>query len=803
VTSSEQRQISLEEQCFTQGIEAYRRTVVKNQQRGSESLTDYGLRFMVKAVEPVAAAVEKFVKEAKSKPGRKHLAVKYLEQFNPDVAALIACRLVIDGVSFQSTLQQVTYLIGKALETEARFTSFEGDKPGLWKGVNRNLEVHPLGYRRSVRESMLLHTARKFNVIMPTWDKQDKYHVGLKMTDIIIEATGLFQYGWKPHRGGRIRTIEATPELLDMIRRVNDRNELFAPFHKPMVCPPGPWKSMHGGGYLTDRLAAPLVKAKTRGFFVEAEVRDMPDFYTAVNTLQDTSWSVNPKVLDIVLQCWQQGIGVGDLPAGTDIPQVTRPADYHSNPLAKREWKTRNAEAFRAKLRNESNRIAIKSTIDVAQEFKDEPAIWFPVQCDFRGRVYYRPKGLNPQGNDLARGLLTFAEGKPLGNDGAWWLAVHLANTFGEDKVSMDDRVKWTQDNSTRIATTAAEPFEDRWWMEADKPWQFLAACYEWAGFLAEGPGYVSRINVTVDGSCNGIQNFALMLRDEIAGRHVNLIPQPVPSDIYRSVAEALVAALSAGLIESENDTDAKTWIDSGLINRTMCKRPVMVLPYGGTKEACRTYVKAAVEDAGNPFGSEINAKVNYLADRMWDTMQRVIVGPMKAMDWLREISRIVGREGLPANWTTPTGFPVQQLYPKTKKIRLKTRIAGERADLTIIERDFSKLDSRKMTQAIAPNFVHSLDAAALCKTVVLAKLNGINHFAAVHDSFGTHAADMQKLSAAVRMAYVDMYRADVLEQFRQEIGAVEQLKGRELPPIPDKGELDIEQVLSSEFFFA
>jgi DNA-directed RNA polymerase len=34
-------------------------------------------------------------------------------------------------------------------------------------------------------------------------------------------------------------------------------------------------------------------------------------------------------------------------------------------------------------------------------------------------------------GADINRGLLEFAEGKPLGNDGLYWLKVHLANKIG------------------------------------------------------------------------------------------------------------------------------------------------------------------------------------------------------------------------------------------------------------------------------------------------------------------------------------------------------------------------------------
>ena len=66
-------------------------------------------------------------------------------------------------------------------------------------------------------------------------------------------------------------------------------------------------------------------------------------------------------------------------------------------------------------------------------------------QLDFRGRIYAVPNYLNPQGPDFAKGLLTFAEGKPIDENGACYLAIHGANCFGYDKVGLQDRIDWVQ----------------------------------------------------------------------------------------------------------------------------------------------------------------------------------------------------------------------------------------------------------------------------------------------------------------------------------------------------------------------
>ena len=59
--------------------------------------------------------------------------------------------------------------------------------------------------------------------------------------------------------------------------------------------------------------------------------------------------------------------------------------------------------------------------------------------------------------------------------------------------------------------------------MMLTSPYQFLAFCNEWAVTNKQGDGFVSHIPVAVDGSCNGLQLYSLMLKDEKAGKLVNL----------------------------------------------------------------------------------------------------------------------------------------------------------------------------------------------------------------------------------------------------------------------------------------
>jgi hypothetical protein len=73
-----------------------------------------------------------------------------------------------------------------------------------------------------------------------------------------------------------------------------------------------------------------------------------------------------------------------------------------------------------------SLRCSLINQLHVATTMKEFDAFYFPHNLDFRGRAYPVPPHLNHLGSDICRGLLKFAEKKPLGKRGLYWLKVHL-----------------------------------------------------------------------------------------------------------------------------------------------------------------------------------------------------------------------------------------------------------------------------------------------------------------------------------------------------------------------------------------
>jgi len=74
-------------------------------------------------------------------------------------------------------------------------------------------------------------------------------------------------------------------------------------------------------------------------------------------------------------------------------------------------------------------------------------------------------------GADLSRGLLEFADSKPLGERGIYWLKIHLANKMGKDKLSMEERLEYVNSNMDLIIRCAADPLKHREWTEFEDCW--------------------------------------------------------------------------------------------------------------------------------------------------------------------------------------------------------------------------------------------------------------------------------------------------------------------------------------------
>lgn len=803
-----QQQLDLEAEMIASGATAY--VHMEQKRAASGRASDVGApAFLVSTVvDAVAQGVTEFFKAMEDRrPQRRAEAYAYLHGLGADVAAAVATKTTINWLcrpgKGQVVLTSLAHAVGEALDNENMVVAFRAKHPEAVTQALAKLDqtTSHEGHRRRVIMAMM----RKENFDPPRWPKVVRVSVGLKMTEVIAQTSGiilteLIQVGRK-----ECHVVRFTPEAVAALAEKQGYFSRTQPALGPCIIPPKPWDNRgRDGGYWSPVTIRPLKLVRARyKELVPSEVVE------AVNHLQDTAWRVNSRVMAVMQEVVHRNMDhLGVLPPLGDVPIPPKPDDIATNEKARLEYRAAASAAYAENATRKSKRILVYRSLGVAEQYAKYDAIYFPHSLDFRGRVYPISQWLHPQGSDSVKGLLEFAEAKPIGDDqGPGWLAIHGANCFGVDKVSLEERIEWVEQHSEDIDRVASDPMQHLWWTEADSPWCFLAFCFEWSGYMAaartgRGGTFLSRLPVMVDGSCNGIQHFSAMLRDDVGGRATNLVPSDRPSDIYGAVAEAAKERL-----RQDGSTHGEQWLAFG-IDRKITKRSVMVLPYGGTFSSCRDYVEEAVRDRGpTPWAGDLEGEreaINYLAKVVWASIGDVVIGARAAMKWLQSCARLVFKHGAKTIWwRTPTGMKVEQTYTEFESKRLKLAFLGSVRFRVSIDMETKDPAVSNHVNGFSPNFVHSLDASALIGTVNLAYDNGVTAFAAVHDSYGTHAADMQVLAACIRHAFVNLYQEhDVLDNLHTDITA-QVPEGTEVPPPPAKGKLDIKEVLNSDFFFA
>ena len=554
------------------------------------------------------------------------------------------------------------------------------------------------------------------------------------------------------------------------------------------------------------------MKNSSKKYLERLRLQDMNLEYRAVNGLQKTAWTMNTEVLEVMRQAWDSGQEWAGLPPRFDLdlpeyPFKKDPQDMDEvEKEAYRDWARKRNSIYTFNGKSMSRRIQVERTLQLAEQYAKYPEFYFVWQLDFRSRKYPVESFMSPQVADWGKALLLFNNGFPINDyQDADWLAIHGANLFGNDKVSFTERVQWAWDNEDNIVKTAENPLDYTWWTEADKTWQFLAWCFEWYGLLREGWGYYTHLPCAADGSCNGLQHLSAILRDEVGGKATNLIAGDKPSDIYSDVAEKTKRLIEA---DAEQGHElARKCLTFG-IDRSITKRPVMIVPYSGTQHACREYIQEAIADriekkgVDNPFGDDLFGVGIYLAGHVWQGINETISSARRVMDYVKEVGTHFANAGKHMEWVTPTNFLVVQPYVNTKKRLIKTHVDGNLVYLSYQQELPDTVNRSRISTGSSPNFIHSLDAAALTMTVNKCLDARMMDFSMVHDSYGTHSPNMPIMSQLLREAFVDMYeKHDVLQDLRDH--AVQVTGDSSIPQPPSKGNLDLQEVLKSDYFFA
>lgn len=859
-------QISKEIAMKTAGIERWNLNNERAIKEGANSDTNWNKRIIHELVSPMADAIDIYLDYYNGRAGKPSKSLSYLRMLPSTQSAYITIKNILDSLTRETEVLSVAKTIGLRIEDQVRFAGIADEAPRYIEKVQKALAQnnskqyrHKQAVLANANKSLVQGNEDKEIEPRPdlkwqSWPEQELCHLGSHLITIFSENV-LFEdhpvvYKRVIINGKSNKSyLSPTEEMEEWVEKYKEAMEVMSPAFAPCVVPPREWTAPRKGGYYISEISEtlPLVKCK-KSQLKRLTYKQMPEVYDAVNTLQNVAWQVSDRVYEVAKQVINLGLPYG-VPSKEPIEFPESPAgpeydDMHGlqmkDVMSDREWKeftSWKAETTRLHTMNNKRKadfLKVARVMSGAGQYLEFEKIYFVYTLDFRGRVYCKTDSISPQGQDLQKGLIHFGEALPLGNKGAYWLAVHGANLYGEDKCTFNDREAYIIAHRDMILDIAADPLTFTEWAGADKPYQFLNWCFEWADLQEHidsgkpASSFESRIPIAMDGSCSGLQHYSAILRDPVGGKAVNLVPSDFPQDIY---AEAAMIAQKKMEFVCANDDDmdqvelAETWLNIlGGIARGLTKQPCMTYTYGSTQIRCLDTTGAylvdlqAKEDAKAKAQSREPVKVHGFAERkgepgptkfegekfgskmIWKSIGEVVVAAKTAMKFIQEVAKVMALNSMHLECITPTGFIFEQREMDYSTKRVKTQLMGQ--TYMSLTTALDTFNVRKMKSSSAPNFIHSMDASHLIKAVnECKKWHGIDNIAVIHDSFGTHACNTESLRTALLDSFVDMYQEhDVLQDFldHNESRLMQEIKVE----VPGEMGLDLESVRTSTYCF-
>jgi DNA-directed RNA polymerase len=549
----------------------------------------------------------------------------------------------------------------------------------------------------------------------------------------------------------------------------------------PCSSPPLPWLSRHFGGYLTNK--SELVRVSNpfaEQTHVTSQTNQNQKLYPSLDSLNAIGicpWIVNKDILDLVIHLFQSG-GDTDLNVPLDESKMNDKLPVLKDNPSKADKILYNKE----KKRHDQRRREMYSLwrdclyrLSIANHFRDK-IFWFPHNMDFRGRTYPIPPHFNHLGADLARALLLFAKGRPLGHRGLDWIKIHMINLVGNMKSnSLKERLEYA--NSIlhlEVLDSADNPWDGRrWWTNNENPWQVLACCKEIARAIRSGDPtqYISHFPVHQDGSCNGLQHYAALGRDPGGAMAVNLIPCDRPQDVYSRVVD---------IVESMRKQDAEKGLKvavmlDGFIQRKVIKQTVMTTVYGVTRYGARQQIARQLTAKGYNE-RDVWMAAQYLTTKTFESIGQMFNKSRLIQDWLNDCAYIIASKcRQPVSWETPLGFLVTQPYTLPSMTSTNRLLSSTVSGDTLVSNDpLSRLNAPKQKTAFPPNYIHSLDSSHMMLTSLHCQRRGIT-FVSVHDCYWTHPSTVDEMNEICRQQFIALHSEpllhDLSEQFLTRFG--------------------------------
>jgi len=813
-------QIKLETRAVDDGIARYKRLAEEATRRGAGAQLKPAERLIVYWMPDLTRAMRRLQRShAKGMPGpSRHLHAHLVGLVHPQRMAYVLIHTMLSMLMLKPTGVKRTHLaaiIGRNIIAEVNADTLREEKSEEWDEFERtHKKMHPDDVNALARaESVALSASNKEVVsfgLELLWIVVDQCAIPVKRGDELVYPAAF--KGVTRRFGKKTPTfIVPTNHLLKVIDDGHEIRKMMRPRYLPMLVQPYRWNKDQPGGYV--RIRTPLI-SKIKPHQREAiNHANMDRVYDGLHAVSSTAWHINRRILELIGEVWATGGNDLSVPRADDMPLPPPPSGFDEKaprgkrwknvaPEAREQWVKEYARKRKQNILARSERETFIRKFDIATMMQEHEAFYLPHQMDFRSRCYPIPQPLHHHNDDLCRGLLQFAVPKDMGEHGREWVYIHAANSYGLDKIPFANRIEWVRQSEAEIKKCAADPMAREFWRNAKQPWQFLAACMAIAGDPR-------RIPIQLDGTANVLQHYAAMTRDPDLAAAVNMIDCEEPADPYRNGAAAMQTLVTADIIANMifqrriRVKGKKTLLKfnpqlvDGLIDRDMAKPPWMTTFYGSTLSGIIRQIKTRLLKVGKhiePASLFIGAL--YLAEVAQRSIRSSCPSAHNAKAFLTACGEALAEHGVAPAWLTKIGFPVVQGYRKPKRKQIHTLWGNvQLAERTMLD----PIRRGKHKTSIAPNFVHSLDATHMLMTASAAVSANLD-FAAVHDSYWTHAGSVRTLGQIIRTQFIDLHSGDALADFADQCRRL--CPEATIPDPPARGSFDMNEVMRARYFF-
>ena len=803
------RQIDFEEQSHKKAIEALYKQLDTAKQKAYFSSTDAGRDTVKTLTKELSEDLGKWLKDVAEGRAKTRAdaamapeLVEWIKHVPIQLVAVIAFKSILDvhGGGFEDpTTAKVSKFIGGRLEDELRFRFYELTAPpevvdAAWRRVSEaGSSPH---YRRM---STKLITERLLDKLKPDAEKWNPWSSGYKcsMGCLLLEfgiRQGICEK-YNKRVGKKTKGyIRLTNQYLEWVDTYYEQLEDIAYFRKPLIEKPLPWEFKQGpsrfnttGGYHTDALRNQLPMC--RG---PAHLTHFGELSTKfLNLLGDTAYSVDTSVLEVA-----QALAEKHRVIGSFIPYVRMkslddpmPADIvelDTDHPRRIEWKRQKKELYKEHNALVQKAVRTHKSLEAAKEFLAYPRFHLSWSYDYRGRAYPVQPWLQPQSTEFEKSLIRFSDGCHLDDRSRWWVLHAIGAAFLGTRLNLDDRVSWAKQNLDSIAAIGADPISTiEVWERAKEPFQFLQLCLEYYKVEIAKTQHLWYVPVGADATCSGLQLLSGCLRDHKGMKHSNVL-KPESEDAPPEDAYILVLDKAKELANARGYEDLIPFMEDRNLGKT-----TMVMLYGATGYTVRQRVQdvfRAKEQLGNEVTPEMCSRI---ATLLQDASAEVFPKAFAALKWLSQLA-VKASEKNPDHfgWSTPAGDFIKYKIHSVDTMDIRLPHLGK---VRIPLDTESETDYQSMCKALAPSYVHSLDAALLKISFDEWK----HPMTTVHDCFKVLPKDMDRALEAIRRAFYAVCKGDPLAKLAEDM----QVSTEDHKPL-EQGSGNLQSVFDSTYLF-